>query len=163
MIRNATRRLAPPTLLAALMLIVPQAASAADPVFYPACPGFDVAVSGVRGNQDVKVTREKNGLVTTKAGGDGFILTLTSSKGTSITVPTNGSNTTTTKFPGGARKDVLTGQNVFLYFSGDNAGGTTSTPATVLYTGRVVITTSATGVSTLESASGKQQNLCNLL
>jgi hypothetical protein len=152
--------------LAALILAAPQAASAAEELTYhPACPGFGVAVTGTRGNQDVKVTREKNGLVTTKAGGDGFILTLISSEGNSITVPTNGSNTTstTTKLPGGARKDVLTGQNVFLYFKGDNAGSTTSTPATILYTGRVVVTTTAEGVSTLESASGKQQNLCDLL
>ncbi|MBT2536894.1 hypothetical protein [Arthrobacter sp. ISL-69] len=165
MIRETTRRLVPAAMLAAMLLAAPQPAMAADfgpsdPT--PGCPGFDIVVSGTGGNQVTKVTREKNGYVRTVTGGDGFILTFTAVKGTqvgtSITVPTNGSVTHTSFNPDGTVTFTLTGQNVFIYFPTDVGGA-----RTILYTGKAVVENSALGVSTFQSASGKQKNLCDLL
>ncbi|WP_208747911.1 hypothetical protein [Arthrobacter sp. PM3] len=159
------RRLAPAAMLAALMMAGAQPASAAsfptsDPL--PGCQGFDITVSGVKGNQAVKVTREKNGFIRTVAGGDGFILTFTNVKtGKAITVPTNGSVTHTLapKPPAtGTTTFTLTGQNVFIYFPTDTGGA-----RTILYTGKAVITNDANGKSTFQSASGTQRNLCDAL
>ncbi|QYF91097.1 hypothetical protein [Arthrobacter sp. PAMC25284] len=159
------RRLAPAAMLAALMLAGAQPAFAADfptsdPL--PGCPLFDITVSGTNGNQTTKVTREKNGFIRTVAGGDGFVLTFTNvDTGKSITVPTNGSVTHTLapKPPAsGTTTFTLTGQNVFIFFRGDTGGA-----RTILYTGRAVITNNPEGISTFQSASGKQRNLCDAL
>lgn len=171
MIRKTTRRLLPAAILATLILATPQPAMAADfgpsdPT--PGCPNFDIVVSGTGGNQVTKVTREKNGYVRTVTGGDGFILTFTAVKrvpvgdplefGTSVTVPTNGSVTHTSFNPDKTITFTLTGQNVFIYFPTDVGGA-----RTVLYTGKAVVKNSAEGISTFQSASGRQQNLCDLL
>lgn len=165
MIRKTTRRLVPAAMLAALLLAAPQPAMAADfgpdgP--YPGCPDFDILISGTGGNQTTKVTRDKNGYVRTVTGGDGYILTFSAvdgdEVGTSVTVPTNGSVTHRTVNPDGTTTFNLTGQNVFIYFPTDTGGA-----RTILYTGKATVTNSATGVSTFQSASGRQTNICNLL
>lgn len=171
MIRKTTRRLVPAAMLAAMLLAAPQPAMAADfgpsdPT--PGCPTFDLVVSGKKGNQDVKVTREKNGYIRTIAGGDGFVLTFTAVKrvptgdplefGTSVTVPTNGSVTRTSFNPDDTVTFTLTGQNVFIYYPTDVGGA-----RTILYTGKAVIKNSAEGISTFQSASGKQKNICDLV
>lgn len=165
MVRKTTRRLVPAAIMAALLLATPQPAMAADfgpsdPT--PGCPGFDLVVSGTGGNQTVKVTREKDGYLRTVTGGDGYILTFTAVKGnavgTSVTVPTNGSVTHTTVNPDGTVTYTLTGQNVFIYFPTDTGGA-----RTILYTGKAVIKNSAAGVSTFQSASGRQTNICDLV
>lgn len=171
MIRKTTRRLLPAAMLAALLLAAPQPATAVDfppgdPT--PGCPTFDLVVSGKKGDQSVKIFREKNGYIRTVAGGNGFILTITAVKrvpagdplefGTSVTVPTNGSVTHTSFNPDGTVTFTLTGQNVFIYFPTDVGGA-----RTILYTGKAVVKNSALGVSTFQSASGKQQNICDLV
>ena len=159
------RRLAPATMLAALMLAGAQPASAAnfptsDPL--PGCEDFDITVSGTNGNQTTKVIREKNGFIRTVTGGDGFVLTFTNVEtGKSITVPTNGSVThiLAPKPPAsGTTTFTLTGQNVFIFFPSDTGGA-----RTILYTGRAVITNDSEGKSTFRSATGKQRNLCDAL
>lgn len=175
MIRKTTRRLLPAAMLAALLLAAPQPAMAADfgpdgP--YPGCPGFDILISGTGGNQVTKVTREKNGYIRTVTGGDGFILTFTAVKrvpagdplvlGTSVTVPTNGSVTHKTVNPDKSSTITLTGQNVFVYFPGDDFPGE-AIAATILYTGKAIVKNSPEAVSTFQSATGKQKNICDLI
>lgn len=163
--RNRMRCLAPAAMLAALMLAGAQPAAAADfptsdPL--PGCPGFNITVSGTKGDQRVKVSREKNGFIRTVAGGNGFVLTFTNVETRkAITVPTNGSVTHTVapKAPAvGTTTFTLTGQNVFIFFPTDTGGA-----RTILYTGKAVITNDANGISTFRSASGKQRNLCAAL
>lgn len=156
------RRLAPAAMLAALVLAGAQPASAADfptsdPL--PGCPDFDITVSGTKGNQTVKVIREKNGFIRTVTGGDGFILTFTNVEtGKTVTVSTEGSVTHTTVHPNKTTTFTLTGQNVFIFFPTDTGGA-----RTILYTGNAVITNDAKGKSTFQEASGQQTNLCDAL
>lgn len=157
MTRMRMRRLVPAALFAALMLAAPQSAFAADPPpQFPGCTGFDITISATGGNQAVRVIREKNGVVFTTIGGHGTVLTLTNAKtGKSVTFPTNGSVTHITNFPDRTAKFELTGQNVFILFPTDTGG-----PSSILYTGRVVFTNDANGISTIQSTSGRQRDLC---
>jgi len=157
MTRKSVRRLVPAALFAALALAAPQTALAADPPpEYPGCVGFNITFTATGGNQADRVIRTKNGVVYTTTGGHGTVLTVTNATtNKSVTFPTNGSVTHKTAFPDGTFKYALTGQNLFILFPGDNPG-----PSTILYTGRVTFTNDVNGISTVQSTSGRQRDIC---
>lgn len=157
------RGLAPVALLSAA-LAVPQAASAAPKVpHYPACSTFDVTISATGGNQDVRVTRVKDGIIYTIVGGSGTTLTVGNYKsGETVTFDTKGSVTRTAENTETGTVDVaLSGANLFLLFKTD-AGG----PSTILYTGLVTFTATSdnfTLTEPIEQVSGTQRDICREL
>jgi hypothetical protein len=154
-------RLLPMVLLTALALTVPQPALAADKIpHYDACATFDVTISATGGNQDVRMTRVKDGIIYTIVAGSGTTLTVGKYKsGKTVTFGTKGSVTRTAEDTAAGTIDFsLSGANLVLLFTADNGG-----PSTILYTGLVMFTaTSAdyTLVDPIEQISGTQRDIC---
>jgi hypothetical protein len=154
-------RLLPAVLLAALALIAPQSALAASKIpHYDACATFDVTIGATGGNQDVRMTRVKDGIIYTIVAGSGTTLTVGKYKsGKTVTFDTKGSVTRTAEDTAAGTIDFsLSGANLVLLFKSD-AGG----PSTILYTGLVRFTaTSAdyTLTEPIQQISGTQRNIC---
>lgn len=153
-------RLLPMALLAALALTVPQSALAANQVpHYPACENFDVTISATGGNQAVRSTRLKDGIIYTIVAGRGTTLTVGNyDTGETVTFDTKGSITRTAEDPEAGTIDVsLSGTNLFLLFDTDEGG-----PSTILYTGVVKFTATSdfTLTEPIEQISGTQRDIC---
>lgn len=159
--RSTTRRLVPAAGLAALMLAAPQSAFAADPVpSFPGCDGFNITISATGGNQALRVTNVRNGVIYSVVGGHGTTLTIgNATTGKSVTFPTNGSVThTASNVSTGTTEVQLTGQNVLVQFPTDPGG-----PTTILYTGRItytVVTATNDQIGFLKTTSGRQRDIC---
>lgn len=156
-------RLLPAVLLAALALTVPQSAIAAKVAHYDACADFDVTISSTGGNQDVRMTRVKDGIIYTIVGGSGTTLTVGKYKSSNtVTFGTKGSVTRIAENTATGTVDVeLSGANLFLLFKSD-AGG----PSTILYTGLVRFTATSdtfTLTEPIEQISGTQRDICSEL
>jgi hypothetical protein len=154
-------RLLPMALLAALALTVPQSAVAGNQVpHYDACQNFDVTISATGGNQAVRTTRLKDGIIYTVIAGRGTTLTVGNyNTGKTVTFDTKGSVTRTAENTEAGTVDVaLSGTNLFLLFKSD-AGG----PSTILYTGLVTFTATSdtyTLTTPIEQVSGTQRDIC---
>lgn len=154
-------RLLPIALLAALALTAPQSALAADRIpHYDACASFDVTISGTGGNQAVRMTRVKDGIIYTIVAGRGTTLTVGNfTTGKTVTFDTKGSVTRTAENTETGTIDfALSGANLVLLFKAD-AGG----PSTILYTGLVKFTATSddfTLVEPIEQVSGTQRDIC---
>jgi hypothetical protein len=135
-----------------------------NPLILPAgqaCEGFDLSFSTTGGNQVHKEFTDKNGLVIRKlSAGKGAVLTFGNvQSGVFLTIKTGGSVTHETIDRNGTSTFVGTGHNGFIFFPTDNPKG----PATVIFLGRVVYSTTADGVTTLTQTGGKQIDICAAL
>lgn len=159
--RKILWRLLLTALLAAMTLTVPQSALAAPPVTaYPACPGFDVSIISSGGNQDVRMTRLKDGIIYTIVAGRGTTISVTNADtGKTVTFNTKGSVTrTATNTTTGDIEWELSGANLVLLFDKVDVGG----PSTVLYTGLLRFTTDSnyTLHEPIQQQSGTQRDIC---
>jgi len=164
--RTLARRIAPAAALAALLLTAAQPAIAdhVDPDYpvYEGCPNFNITLGATGGNQDIRVTRIRDGLVYTIIGGHGTLLTVTRLDAEnhltdkSVTFTTNGS---VTKLTSNEKTTLveLSGFNLFVLFPEDPGG-----PSTILYTGRVVGTVDTTTFAGLGplATTGRQRDIC---
>jgi hypothetical protein len=155
------RGLLPAALLVAGTLVVPQPALAAGKVpHYPACETFDVTISATGGNQDVRTTRVKDGIIYTIVAGRGTTLTVGNYKTRkTVTFDTKGSVTRTAENTETGTIDFsLSGANLFLLFDTDEGG-----PSTVLYNGVVKFTATSDDYTLnepIEQVSGTQRDIC---
>jgi hypothetical protein len=162
--RKILRALVSAALLAGLTLLAPPAANAED-IFgpYPACPNFDVSLSISGGNQALRLTRVKDGVIYTVTSGSGTTITFNAvdKKGNilkSVTFDTKGSVTKTTT-SGDLTTFQITGFGTLLLFPTDPGG-----PSTTVYNGKVAFTLAADGtlVSTVVN-SGRTFDICAAL
>ncbi|MGX1162375.1 hypothetical protein FBY31_3566 [Arthrobacter sp. SLBN-100] len=154
------RGLLPTALLAAAITLPPSASAAEKVPHYPACDNFDVTISSTGGNQAVRTTRVKDGIIYTIVAGRGTTLTVGNYEtGETVTFDTKGSVTRTAENTETGTIDfALSGANLFLLFDTD-AGG----PSTILYTGLVRFTATSddfTLTEPIEQVSGTQRDIC---
>jgi len=82
-------------------------------------------------------------------------------KSTNVTFPLKGNGAVAhiTYNPDNSYTYTATGHNVIIFFPTDVPAG----PSTMQYVGRIVFTTDAEGVSTVQELSGKQIDICAAL
>jgi hypothetical protein len=162
--RKILRALVSAALLAGLTLLAPPAANAEE-IFgpYPACPNFEVSLSISGGNQALRLTRVKDGVIYTVTAGSGTTITFNAvdKKGNilkSVTFDTKGSVTKTTT-SGDLTTYQVTGFGTLLLFPTDPGG-----PSTTVYNGKSTFTLAADGtlVSTVVN-SGRTFDICAAL
>lgn len=152
--------------LAALLGTTTSAVAADEQLFYssPAGEGcvFRLDIYGTAGKQNTKLFTDRNGqVIRSFSVGKGNVLRFVNfDSGSSLLIkPTVASVTRTTYNPDGTTTTTQSGNNTILLFPTDNPQG----PITILYVGSVTFTTSATGVTTITSSSGKQVDICAAL
>jgi hypothetical protein len=146
----------------ALAVAVPGAASAAadhDLVFAAgsACT-FDlgVDVNGV-GNNQLRVTKDRNGLPRTVSAGTGLALTFTNDvTGKHLSFGSNGAVAITQATAAGDTILTLNGHNAVFMSTTDIPAG----PSATLYIGQVVISIDASNVFTVLRSSGTAVDIC---
>lgn len=148
--------------LAAMTLTVPQSVLAAKPVVgYPACDGFNVTLEFTGGNQEVRNTQLRDGVIYTIIAGSGTTITVTrvGKISKSVTFDTKGSVTrSATDTETGNIDWALSGANLVLLFDKVDVGG----PSTILYTGVVKFTTDShyTLHEPFRQESGTRRDIC---
>lgn len=167
MFTKTTRRLSPLAAIAALLLVAqPASAAASKPptlqefsASFPAgaACSFPLDITGTNG----KITQIsfKNGDIFNV--GKGVVLTYsnpTNSK--TYVVNTAGSVDRFVQNADGTQTVYLSGHNGYVYFNTDATG-----PRVIEYTGRLVVTTDASGQNTLSvvSEAGQSVNVCDAL
>jgi hypothetical protein len=125
-------------------------ANAADVVF-PGCPGFDVGVTfeSSHGNP-VQVGPR----AVVMAGTNTYSLD-NQTTGATTTVRSAGALVSEEDGPNDSTISTIAGPNILILFDTDPGG-----PSTTLYTGGLVLSTSADGVTTIISSSGATRDLC---
>jgi len=158
-----SRALVSAALLAGLTLLAPTVANAENTFGYPACPNFNISFTTSGGNQALRLTRVKDGVIYTVTSGSGTTITFNAldKKGNivkSVTFDTKGSVTKTTT-SGDTTTFQVTGFGTLLLFPTDPGG-----PSTTVYNGKVTFTLAADGtlVSTVVN-SGRTFDICAAL
>jgi hypothetical protein len=125
-----------------------------------ACADFGLRAE-LRGVQEVKEFKEKNGFVRSLTAGQGAAILFTNLvTGKTLSLKPNGSvNYTITYKPDGSYITQVTGHTVLVFFPTDFPPG----PSTTLYVGRVVFRSDALNNFTLLQQSGKKTDICAAL
>jgi hypothetical protein len=162
--KKILRALLSAALLAGLTISAPQVATAQETIGpFPACPNFDVSLTISGGNQALRQTRVKDGVIYTVTAGSGTTITFNAvdKKGNilkSVTFDTKGS-VTKTATSGDLTTFQITGFGTLLLFPTDPGG-----PSTTVYNGKVTFTLDQNGtlVSTVVN-SGRTFDICAAL
>lgn len=122
---------------------------------------FELRVDGGAGNRHPKeFVDEAGNTIRIIDAGLGHALTFTNTvNDEQLSFKANGAVTQTTINPDGSNRIVLTGHFVVVLFPADTPPG----PTTTLYVGRVVLTNTPSFISTIESESGRQTDICAAL
>ena len=126
----------------------------AQDVVFPGCPGFDVGVTFGDSHGNPAQAGPRAVLL---AGTSTFTLD-NETTGATTTVRTAGALVSSEPGPNGSTINTVAGPNVLILFPTDPGG-----PSTTLYSGRVVISQSVDGVTTIISTSGATRDLCAAL
>ncbi|MGZ8744970.1 MAG: hypothetical protein ACXWXO_18795 [Nocardioides sp.] len=123
-----------------------------------ACPGFDLRVEGTVGKRHVREFFDADGnIVRTITAGTGSALTFTNlSTYASLSLRSNGAVERTVLHADGTKTTTSTGHTVLILFPTDVPAG----PTTTLIVGRTVYDVDANGVFTVQSVSGRTQDIC---
>jgi hypothetical protein len=147
---------------AALVIASPaHAAPEPDVVFDAgmACPGFKLGVTITSNPHRVTRTFEDaagNTVRIIDAGKGSDLVFVNQTTGTTVTTMANGAVSQTLFNSDGTQTVTIEGHNVLILFPSDVPAG----PTTSLYTGRVVYTMDASGITTLVSTSGTARDIC---
>lgn len=163
MSENIRRRIGGTALLAGVMvtcaLPAPASAAPAYDITLPAglACSFELRVIGGEDTRVVNETTNADGTVRVITAGKGPGLTfIDTSTGAQLTLAGNGSVKKQTFNSDESSTVVATGHNVIVLFPSDVPPG----PSTILYTGRVVYSSTATNDFTILSVSGTTRDIC---
>jgi hypothetical protein len=167
MSRKTTRRLSPLAAVAAVLLVAqPASAAVSRPPTIQEWSATIAAGNGCSFPLEITGTNGKLTVITFKTGdvfqvGKGVVLTYRNlTNGKTYTVNTAGSVDRFVQNADGTQTVYLSGHNGYVYFNTDATG-----PRVIQYTGRLVVTTDASGQNTLSvvSQSGQSVNVCAAL